>query len=260
MRKLISIFLLFALILPAGAQFRGTGFFSAPAAGGGGMSSLNDAAAYWTMDEGSGVDRADATGNGQTLSWTGTLPDATTGLINNAAVVTGAAGGRKFRRAHESAISCAGTDFTFCIWGRLRATMGSTGYMFAKYAGSGQGWVVYWNSTLRFQFQDQDIDSTINSNTYVDTWVFMLVSFTNSSKTGRLLVVDSSGSTLADVTGVSSTAISETSGYLDVGGVLGSNTGTPVIDYDECGFWKRLLSPTEITFLINSGAGKQYPY
>jgi hypothetical protein len=50
------------------------------------------------------------------------------------------------------------------------------------------------------------------------------------------------------------------SGKLGVGGNANSEDATPQGVFDELAIWSRPLSPAEITWLYNNGAGHAYPY
>jgi len=215
------------------------------------MALTDSLTAYYKLDESSG-NAADATGNGYTLTNTGSTAYASA-LINNGAdfVPTGDSlnnnsvlGALSYPRSFQSWVkfdSVAGaTDRAVIALGD-----GSTHYYALKLRDSDDHIVFRSNNAT----QAADVDTGVVAT--VGTWYHCVV--IQNSSTSVTIYINNTATNTAEATFVA-TVIQDYLGYL-------GRSSAWYLDglIDECGIWNRALTGTEVGQLYNSGAGLAYP-
>lgn len=222
-------------------------------------STLNDSLiSYWKLDETSGT-RVDSepTGTAQNLTDNNTV-GYTNGVISNAADFE-LANTETLTRSDSEDLSTGNTSFSVSGWfkkesqsanksliGRFGTSAATREYLIRVNGGT---------EVLDVLMQEnggslKTVSCTNFGATSQDVWMFFAVIYNSSAQTLSVSINNGTPNTLSNVTATADTA--ETT-Y--IGGRASSS------DYhdgliDEVGFWKKVLSASEITELYNSGAGK----
>jgi hypothetical protein len=213
---------------------------------------LTDLVAYWKLDETSGP-RIDSAGSNN-LTDNGSVGSAV-GKVGNAASYSGS---NFLSLASNSDVQIT-SDFTVACWVYL-ATVPSTRQMFVtKDNSSNREYILYISVTKRFTFRIHSVDIVADSTTVSpDTWYFLVGDFRASDNRIRLMVNDS---TLSSMTGTSGPTVGSAEFMVGAREFVGFEE--PVLSggrIDEVGIWKRLLTAAEITQLYNGGSGLTYPF
>jgi hypothetical protein len=218
------------------------------------MALTDNIAAYWKFDESSG-NASDATGNGKTLTNTGTV-GYSAGKINNAADFGATNSGKYFIISDNLSFQNA---MSYSFWFNCTTDISSTGNQYILLDNRTTGAIAYiqilyrnqsGTRTLRFVSGDNITGYDINMGT--GTW-YHIVGTRSSSGSTTLYV---NGSSVA--TG-SSGGVSGGANWCVVGDDSGGGGRTQGL-IDACGVWNRELTSSEVTELYNSGTGKQYPF
>lgn len=175
--------------------------------------------------------------------------------VNGAAQFT-AANSEYMTRSDSAAISVSSaTDFTVCCLAYLDSLV-ARGTLIAKDdTASQREWSLYAHAASgTFKFQIAGIDavaSTVTPTTGV--WYFLLLTHTSS---GQIITLAVNG---VDATNTYAGTMSDSSARLEFGNIS-DDTGIYWYNGRICrvGFWKRLLTAAERTWLYNSGAGRVY--
>lgn len=219
---------------------------------------LEGIVAYWKLDELSGTLAADASGNDHTATLLGSdLPAWGTGIINNGVVLNGGTDG-----SGDSCLSITAStdfnfgtgDFTYTFWIKSDNT---TGEGFAIIDGgypTADAFYCWFRIPNTFEvYSSSTLVYAKTLELFTGTWYFFTI-----RRIGDQLEVFVNNTSLGSETfsGAFNCAIPELLfGKYAGGGVNLQGT------FDEIGIWKgRGLTNGEITFLYNSGEGRQYPF
>lgn len=211
---------------------------------------------YWKLDEASG-NAVDSSGNSYSLVNTNTA-SYVSGKINNGISFNGTS------NYLTATLVSALPKISINVWVNLSTFSGiQMLYSNEERSSSKYGVSLYTNGSLvgnQLVFSIGNgathVDRTIAQTLTVNTWY--MVTFTFDSNALKVYVdgVQKDSATL----GFTSIG-SNTSNRFRLGAEAGA---TPLYYYsgklDEFGIWERLLSPTEITDLYNSGSGLQHPF
>lgn len=196
--------------------------------------------AYWKFDETTGTTAADATGNGHTATWAGTLGSQwAAAKINNGAILNGTDNELSF-----ASISGIGNAFTLAAWCYVAGAPSGNQYVIQQNSADNNE-IVIFNSHVRALTDGAAIiDSafTVPQNTWFD------VVFTFNGTTGKLYCNGSLDTSLA----MNVIAAGATS-YMGVYKAGPSNRYNG--KFDEMGIWNIALSQANVTARYNSGAG-----
>lgn len=213
---------------------------------------LTGLAAYYRLDEASGV-AIDATG-GTSLADNSTV-QAITGKVN---------GGRYYQRANGEYHSLAddaahsmgaGVQLTIAGWAQLKSILGggfgATGIVHKANEYS----LHFWEDPSRFTFYaenatdgGQHCQATTFGLPAINTWYFIACGWDGTNQ--WISVNDGVHDTAALANGIQN----GTSAF-----ALGNGWANLYDGYlDEVGLWKRTLTAGELTYLYNGGAGRTY--
>lgn len=214
------------------------------------MALLTSISAYYKLDESSG-DAADATGNGKTLTNTGTL-GYTTGKINNGANFDGTA--TKHLKVNDNLGLTSTSSSSVNFWVKYTT---NTGYIIDWFTQSGaqRRYIIYFDGTNHFRtyFSNND-NPAIGPALSSGTWYMATLTISSGSSAIFYVNATSYGSP---------GSMSSAGGAVDrfsIGGA-GDSDGAPCnCVLDEVGVWAQALSAGDITSLYNGGAGFQYPF
>lgn len=227
------------------------------------MAILDSLAAYYKLDESSG-DALDALATSD-LATSGSPPGATTGKVSGCRTFT-AASSQMFSRADNAALSTGDIDYTLAMWVYLASKPAATMDMLSRYDVGNTAlreYLFVWNaSNDRFEFY---ITNTGGSNNVVTannfgapstgTWYYVVAWHDAAGNTINISVNNGTANSAATTLAPSDTAVATT---------LGGRTGIATRYWDgrldEVGFWKRVLTADEKTFLYNGGNGRSHPF
>ena len=212
---------------------------------------------WWELNEESG-ERADAHGSND-------LTDNNTVLY--AAGKQGNAGDFEevnveyLSHADNASLSTGNIDFTFGCWVKMESDPGSHMYIISKYATVGNGeYALNFNTTTnRFEFFicDGSALGTVTANQLgapaTGTWYYVIVWH---DATNSLVGVQVNNGT-AD-TAAAGRNPQDGSDVFRIGNYGGASAISWDGLIDEVGFWKRLLTASEKTWLYNAGDGRAY--
>lgn len=218
----------------------------------------------WKLNEASGNAIGAFAAINFTPSFTGVAgPTSTTGKVYPLARLFSAANGQIFTHANAAALQTGDIDFTIAGWVKLSSKAFNAPVMAKDDGGGGTGreyLILYDKTSDRFLFAvftagATAITATANNHgsPVVGNWVYITATHNAATDTASIQV----DTTVAQ--GVPNTMA--TGGALQVAGVTtpeigGANWGG-LMDgvINQLGFWKRVLTPAEITQLWNGGAG-----
>jgi hypothetical protein len=233
----------------------------------GGSSSINDnLQAFWNFDEASGP-RSDATGNGNTIvEVNGTVSSGSGVVGGNAANI--ANGNSSWLKLPAGLCDIGTGQKSFSLWFKLNQT--SIGYQFILCQGHNYDFVdnnivyIEGGSFLSSIF----LTSTENHwNAYnlggnivptANVWHHCVITYSGSQITAYY---DGNQISQFGYSGSISTDNTEyTLGHYNafpngIGGQPGEFHGL----IDDVGIWNRVLTPTDVAYLYNTGQGRQYP-
>ena len=216
---------------------------------------IDQLVSYWPLNEASG-DAVDIHG-ANTLTDTNTVT-STTGLVGNAREFT-SANAEKLTRTDNATLS-VGDDFTWAGWMYLKS-VSTTQTLVAKYNGSPNlEYIFYFSTGSGFRFVASSdgavtgltqVNQTIAYNT-PNAWVFVVAWHNATANTLNMQInngtVDSVSHSGGVYNGTSSLEVGYNTAVVEGGNCL----------IDELGLWKRILTPAELTWLYNGGAGRSY--
>ena len=226
------------------------------------MAILDDLVSWWELNETSGI-RYDAHSSNNLSDQNTVLYSA--GKVGNAAVMRYAQS-EYLSMLSNSEIQAGNIDFTWATWVYLYSTGKNLSRILVgkdnSVAGEREYYVKYQTGTDRFQtavFKPTDSAAFVNADNLgspaVETWYYIIAWHDAAGDTLNIQVnngtVDSVG------TGGSLQAGSDAVfmlGRREYGTATESMEGA----MDETGYWKRLLTSTERTWLYNSGSGRAY--
>ena len=236
------------------------------------MSLITNLAAYYKLDESSG-NASDASGNSHTLTNTNTVGYAAA-LINN---------GADFGTANTNKRLEAGTNLgwdgispvSFNTWIKVRTAPGSGSLaiflsLINQLNRSMSHTIQYRFTTGSLAFNITRSDGSTQDlgvyNTTLSTSAFTMLTYTyDGTAGGGHMIGYLNGSQVISVTATITNGTNAGSGAVGTSAIALGDTqgGSPYpasIYQDETGVWNRVLTPTEITSLYNSGAGLAYPF
>jgi len=219
---------------------------------------------FWELEEASGtrVDAVTASGNNLTDNNTVTQNP---GKVGQAAQFN-RVNEEYLSRASNASLQCGDIDFTVLGWIYMDDETDNNRIIAKDHtspAGAREYLLTYRQTSDRFEyfvFTPTDVAVQVVANTFgaptTATWYFVVAWHNASANTINIQVNDG---------GVDSTA---TGGALQAAGGAEFRVGAAVYDgggfgfhsgrLDQAGFWKRVLTPTERTWLYNSGNGRSY--
>jgi len=215
------------------------------------MAITDNLSAFYEFE--SGTLENDSTANGFTLTNTGTVTSVT-GKVGNGASFT-APGTQELSRA-STALLQPGPDFTIACWFKT-STFVAGGICVKDDVGSNRQWNLNTNAdtTLScFTFDSVSGNDGVGTSALTtNTWYFLVFSYDSATKKCSIYWNDNTGNTSAGLTngiktnGTSAFEIGNRGGTLDLTGIV-----------DQLGFWQRVLTSTERTYLYNGGTGRTY--
>ena len=218
------------------------------------MSVITSLVAYWSLDEASG-DAIDAHGAND-MTDTGTV-GAASGKVSGARDFE-RDNGEYFVIADNADLSTGDIDFSIAVWVNIESTgIGST--IFAKWIGSGREWVLELDESVGNKFSlvvysgasFGSVTATTFGSVSTGTWYF--VTAWHDSVNNQLGIAVNAGS--AD-TAAWSNGVQDGTSDIYIAGDITTTRWDGLID--ELGFWKKVLTSGERTWLYNSGAGRSY--
>lgn len=219
---------------------------------------------YWSLSEASG-NALDAHGSYDLTETSGTIGSGT-GKVGNARDFGGDTDSEYFVHADNADLSAGDVDFSFACWVKADTWTNSSGYPviaskgWTASADTNREWVLFRNAVgnkLTFQVANStDAGDAVQWGTspLTATW-YHIVCWHDAT-------ANEIGITVNDGTPVTT---SRSAGVND--GNRGFCIGASILQglyfdglIDEFGFWKKVLSSSEITELYNSGSGLAYPF
>lgn len=250
----VAFFALLAFVVRGDFVITG-GQLSSFGSGSASSSSLNTSLiAYWKLDETSGT-RYDSepTGTAQDLTDNNTV-GYSAGIVSNSATFASGAN-ESFTRAASVDLSFSNTSASVTLWVKPNSSvMAVNRYLISKTeSGTGDEYGIDMDSGFpRFWIATNTTYIILTNTTALQTnsWNFLACVYDKDAATislsvnGGTIVSKSVGSTTPDFGG----SVFRVGSY--------RTTSYYVGEIDEVGFWKKVLTPSEITELYNSGAGK----
>lgn len=224
---------------------------------------LNNLISYWTLNESSGV-RYDSTNNYNNLTDNNTV--GTAQGVQNLAANFVSANNESLSVTSNPTIQVGNFDFCICGWVYLSDKINFQTY-FSKYlsAGDQRQWLIDYNQTSdRFRLLvSSDGTASVIGQVLADnlgsptaaTWYFICAWHDSINDTINIQINNGSINSTSFSTGV----FANGTGDFMIGG--SANLSSSANGHaDEVGFWKRLLTSAERTYLYNSGVGRTYPF
>ena len=223
------------------------------------MALSDNLVAYYSLDNGT-----DATGRGNDVSATGTVPFAA-GKIGNGADIEVTGGPNYLSRADTDDLSMGDIAFTITAWVKLESKVSKMGIVCKGDSVNEEYYICWDDSSDRFRFEVCSA-STFTNQTGINaanagapatdgTWYFIVAWH------------DPTGNTInIKVNNTAETPVSYSAGSYDSNAIFvigsfaafGENFDGII---DEVGIWKgRVLDASEMTDLYNSGNGRSYAY
>lgn len=211
---------------------------------------------YWNLDEsGTSGLRADLVGT-NTLRDSNTVPsESTTKILGNSASMTLANSEQLY--VADNATLVLGNGFTLAFWTKMSVVATTTMDYCAKWKNTGnlREFILERASAVMscyFSANGTSVAATLTSNITYGTsiWYFVTIRY-DADKDSCYLQVNNGTVQQAALTGIYNSTEALRFGASGNGGFT---TGY----FDEIGLWNRPLSPAELTYLYNSGAGRTY--
>jgi hypothetical protein len=215
---------------------------------------LNGLVSYWPLDALATNPRSDSVGANTLTDASGTnLVGGAPGIINNAAVFATGTGNAGLTVASNASLQVTG-DFTFSAWAYMNNDTGTIQYVLGKdnnVAGNREyGIASFQTSGWLFAVNDPTLYAVATGVPVVyGVWVHLIAWYTLSDQKMRIRVND----TTTYTSSMTATLIQGTAPFRM--GQRGDGPLPFIGRIDEVGFWKRLLTPTEMTQLYNGGSG-----
>jgi hypothetical protein len=222
---------------------------------------IDDLKAYWGMNEGSG-NRADSHSGGYTLTDNNTVA-AGTALVGAQSADFEASQSERLTRADNADISAGDTNWTWNGWLNLE-TSSNFQYIAGKgvgAAGSAQEWRLSQDGSQKFMLTawaattPTTLSSTMGSAASTATW-YMVTVWHDATNNQLGISVKSAGVDQSNTSAYSS-GVNDDAEPLELGGSINAFA---FYDgrMDEVGFWRKVLTSDERTWLYNSGSGRSY--
>lgn len=221
-------------------------------------SSLNtDLISYWGLSEAIGGTRVDSepTGTPQDLTDVNTV-DQTPGVLGNGALFI-SANSEVLIHADSADLSVGNIDFSCTAWVKF-TTVATSQDIVSHYLSTGnqRAWAMRYSASAgrgQFIVSADGVSSVSLQNSAfgviaTNTWYFFFVSHDSVGNTIKMSIDDTAVVSLAHTTGVK-----DSTAEFRIGG---NAFPTFFVDgiVDEVGFWKKALTPTEVSQLYNAGA------
>jgi hypothetical protein len=207
---------------------------------------LTNLAAYYKLDEASGNAVDNVSGNN------GTVAGATyyvTGKIGTAYQFAGTGG---ITLPNNSITTFGTSDFSINMWVYLTSVDGTNGALIGGQSNAFALVIQGADKSLRVQKVNVAAGGQSSTPLTLNTW--QMITVTSNGTTGSVNYY---------INGVSAGSSTFSQSYTGASNYIGTSTGTvtsPTGKIDEVGYWKKVLSSTDITTLYNSGSGKTYPF
>lgn len=249
-RSLIASFFTLALFLPAAQAHAAL---------------TDNLLTYWNLDESSG-NPVDSSGNGKTLTNTGSVAFAAS-LINNGADYSTTATGKRLQRSDTSGASVGGS-ISFSLWTKLNTDLSGAGtYEFYSIYDTQTRFEIYydWNGGTpqvrcnRTKISVAGATASYNITLGTSSWHHIACTYDGSTIT---LYVDGTSRATASQSGVGGggSASCTVIGNNITGVCNGDDSVGAKAKIDEVGMWQTALDSTAVTSLYNGGAGFAYPF
>ncbi len=249
-RFLLIVLALSVFCLPMEARRRWI-----PKAPSGGSTLLTNIFGYWKLNEVSGT-RADSTANATTLT-DNNATLSNTGHVSTPAAFFVTATSQSLSHAAATAINTGDIDFSLTCWVYLDAINVNQPIVQKGWDDAYGEYIIYIASgTNKPKFQIANgagtVENTGTTAFTTGTWYFVCATYNAATDT---MSVSTNGGTpdTATYAGGNTTV----TGNFKIGTGVGAFYGGRI---QEVGFWKKVLSPTEIATLYASGAGLTYPF
>lgn len=232
--------------------------FNPNPSGGGGTTLKTNLAAYWELDSATANVTADATGNGNNLTFQGTGPlSFHPALIINGFGPNSANDG--FAIPDNTALSSGSghNSFTMQAWVNNSTGIPGAGFppIIASWArASGGNFLLFVNSSAAsaFDFAVEDLTATrfdcVGLIPVSNVWYHLIAGFDNTN--GQIFLQINNGTRiLTPCTSVQ---------HVSLPFVVGNFSDFPnsgAFLFDECAFWNRVITTAEVAQLYNGGAG-----
>jgi hypothetical protein len=221
------------------------------------MAVIDNLISYWSLEEASGT-RNDAHSTNH-LTDNNTVTSGT-GKVGTAASFA-AASLESLTRATNASLDTGNIDFTFATWVNAASLTGFPAILCKDGIGANREYILLYDGTLsRFKFQvssdGASFDGTVVADTFgaasTSTWYF--VAAWHDSVNNQLGIAVNGGT--ADAT-AHSTGVMVGPEQFSIGSQNNASLFWNGL-IDEVGFWKRVLTSDERTWLYNGGAGRSY--
>lgn len=213
---------------------------------------------FWTLDEASGT-RADSLGN-ITLADNNTVGSAP-GKIDIAAAFV-AASNEALSHVDDAPSSTGNIDFTFAGWFSLATVPGADSFLISKWVPgtNNREYAIYYNSVVSRMSFGVSSDGTlpafggVNDTTALtlNTWYYLVAWHDATANTLNIQMNNGTVNSSSWSAGVFDSVSPFVMGSREVGQLPWNGLS------DEWGFWKRVLTADERTWLYNSGSGCTY--
>ncbi len=205
--------------------------------------------AYYKLDESSG-NASDSSGNGKTLTNTGTVTYGSA-KINNGAIGTNTTGG--YLKISEALGFAATGDHSWNFWYKCPSSM--TGYIVDNITATGDNkrLIVYEDNAVKKLHMFANGNEVLTQALTSGQWY--MITINKSGANWELFVNNVSKGT----TTTGSLIYNGGAGFMLLNSLYtgGSQTTATI---DEVGIWSRLLDSSDRAELYNSGNGLQYPF
>jgi hypothetical protein len=217
--------------------------------------------AYWKYNESSG-NAFDSSGNSNTLADTNVTYGA--GKIGNCSIYDGSADYFSIADASQTGLDLT-TDFSFSFWVNYTSVpvAGNNMFILSKRSGSTSGYQLRISESAGNQryglgLYNGSADDTLMAITTPTTgvWYHTVITWDAAAKL-ITLYINNSATTANNAT---HTSLDTNATAFVVGGPTTLAGDWLHGKLDEMGIWNRVLSPSEVTALYNSGNGLTYPF
>lgn len=217
---------------------------------------------YWPLHEAT-LNREDLIGSANALAPINT-PSGAAGIIENSTQFASASS-RRLDIASNSSLQTGNIDFTFAFWGLLTSKPAALMAFIIKYNATAGNfdYEVYWdNSADRFKAaicRATDSSQIVTASTFgapsTATWYF-ITAWYDTSNLGLNISINAGAPDTLTLGGVPQAA---GNANFSMGG---NAVASQYLNGQMCevGFWKRVLTQQERTWLYNNGMGRTYPF
>jgi hypothetical protein len=208
---------------------------------------LTNIAAYYKLDESSGNAIDNVSGNNGTVSG---ATYSVTGKVGTAYQFAGTGG----ITLPNNSITTFGTgSFSVNMWVYLTSLAGVGNNTALISGGSNSFSLVIQGADASLRCQITNVAASGQSTGLLSLNTWQMVTVTIDGTTHTLTYY---------INGTSAGSVTFNQNFSSASNLIANSTGmiTPTGKLDEVGYWKKVLSPTDITALYNLGSGKTYPF